>query len=449
VAERAALVFLVALLVAAVSPGIGARAQQAAPPAALEVQLETAFQAMLADPADLDKSFAYAEIAIQAGDYEGAIGALERMLIYNPNLPRVRLELGVLYFRLGSYAVARSYLTKAVAGKEVPEAVRARVASYLAEIEKKASRHRFSGTLYGGFRYQSNANAGPKGTGVTILGSPATLDNIYTEQNDWSGFLSGALRHVYDPQHESGEVLESNLLLYGAKYFDQTQLDLGYVELKTGPRAPFMADQLGEATIRPYVLADYAWLEEARYFWGLGGGIELSKEFGSSWRAGLTAEHRLRRYRNSSSRPTNTDLNGGESELGINIAYAFDRSNLVRLKAALAGDSLAADHNSNLEQSLSLSYTRKYDTPIGASAGPWTSTLVGTFVNTNYDDPDPLVDPTRRRHDREWRVGLTTVVPITESLSIVATAQRTVVGSNFSNFKYDNWEALIGASWRF
>ena len=81
--------------------------------AALEKQYEAAFQAVLKDPGNLDKTFRYAELAVAVGDLEGAVSALERMLIYNPKLPRVRLELGSLYFRLGSYAVAKSYLTRA------------------------------------------------------------------------------------------------------------------------------------------------------------------------------------------------------------------------------------------------------------------------------------------------------------------------------------------------
>ena len=34
--------------------------------------------------------------------------------VFNPNLPRVKLELGVLYFKLGSYELARSYFQEAV-----------------------------------------------------------------------------------------------------------------------------------------------------------------------------------------------------------------------------------------------------------------------------------------------------------------------------------------------
>jgi len=45
-----------------------------------------------------------------------------------PNLPRIKLELGVLYFRLGSFVEARRYFNEAVAGSDVPDEVRTRVA---------------------------------------------------------------------------------------------------------------------------------------------------------------------------------------------------------------------------------------------------------------------------------------------------------------------------------
>jgi tetratricopeptide (TPR) repeat protein len=170
-------------------------------------QFDQAFKSMLANPADLDITFRYAELAIQIGDFEAAISALERMLLFNPDLPRVRLELGVLYFRLGSYAVARSYLQRATEGENVPDDVRARVAVYLAEIDRRLSPHQFAGSLYGGLRYQTNANAGPERAAVSVLGLPFDLDNRFQMKNDWNVFLSGSLRHTYDPQLQSGDVL--------------------------------------------------------------------------------------------------------------------------------------------------------------------------------------------------------------------------------------------------
>jgi tetratricopeptide (TPR) repeat protein len=68
---------------------------------------------MLSRPASLDTTLRYAVSTEQAGDIEASIGALERLLFYNPKLSRVRFELGTLYFRLGSYEMARGYFQTA------------------------------------------------------------------------------------------------------------------------------------------------------------------------------------------------------------------------------------------------------------------------------------------------------------------------------------------------
>src|SRR5713226_203950 len=107
---------------------------------ALESQKEALFQQMFRDPANLDVTFAYADVSARLGDYEAAVSALERMLLYNPNLPRVQLELGGLYFRMGSYDLARAYFEKAAAASP-PAAIRHRIDEYLAQIDKAQSRH--------------------------------------------------------------------------------------------------------------------------------------------------------------------------------------------------------------------------------------------------------------------------------------------------------------------
>jgi tetratricopeptide (TPR) repeat protein len=104
-------VFCIAASVALCS---GAAAQQidVPPPdtaSIVRLDYETLFQQMYKSPSNLDVSFKFAEQAVARGDYEAAIGALERMLFFNPNLPRVKFELGVLYFNLGSFELARCW----------------------------------------------------------------------------------------------------------------------------------------------------------------------------------------------------------------------------------------------------------------------------------------------------------------------------------------------------
>jgi hypothetical protein len=62
-----------------------------------DARREALLKQMLARPNDLDLAFEYAKLSSDAGDYEGAISTLERMLIYAPNTPRIQLERGGMF----------------------------------------------------------------------------------------------------------------------------------------------------------------------------------------------------------------------------------------------------------------------------------------------------------------------------------------------------------------
>ena len=79
----------------------------------LRAAYDAAFQATLDNPSDPDVLVKFAELAVEFGDIEGAVSALERLLLIDDDQPEVKLELGVLYFRLGSKEAARMYLEAA------------------------------------------------------------------------------------------------------------------------------------------------------------------------------------------------------------------------------------------------------------------------------------------------------------------------------------------------
>ena len=76
---------------------------------AVETERQAIFNSLIDDPTNLDNLFKYANLSIILGDLEAAISVFEQMLIYEPDLPRIRLELGVLYFRLNAYP-AENYI---------------------------------------------------------------------------------------------------------------------------------------------------------------------------------------------------------------------------------------------------------------------------------------------------------------------------------------------------
>jgi tetratricopeptide (TPR) repeat protein len=120
----------------------GCETPQSAASVELQNKQNVAFQEMLKDPGNLEVVMAYAKAATKAGDYEGAVAAYEGMLVIDSNLPRVRLELGILYFRLKSYETSRTYLESALASPSLPADVRKPAETLLAKMPKQSKSQR-------------------------------------------------------------------------------------------------------------------------------------------------------------------------------------------------------------------------------------------------------------------------------------------------------------------
>ncbi len=98
-----------------------------------EKLFEESFERMLADPSDVDLTLAYANAAIDVGNYEAAIPPLERMLFFNPELYEIKFQLGVMYYNLKSYDVAREYFVDAKSGDSGSD-IASRADEYLKKI---------------------------------------------------------------------------------------------------------------------------------------------------------------------------------------------------------------------------------------------------------------------------------------------------------------------------
>lgn len=123
----------------AVSPGIAASTAKpdTMPSDEARAEYDASFQASLTNPSDPAVLVKFAEAAVQVGDIEGAISALERLLLIDGKQADVKLELGVLYFRLGSTEPARAYLESASASPEASPEVKERARTFLKEMASK------------------------------------------------------------------------------------------------------------------------------------------------------------------------------------------------------------------------------------------------------------------------------------------------------------------------
>ncbi len=414
----------------------------------LEAEYNRTFEQMLKNPADLDTTFHFAELATELGNYEAAISALERMLLFNPELPRVRFELGVLYFRLGSYDIARTYLTEARDAPGTPKEVQARANAFLAEIDKRASPHKFSGALSTGLRFQSDANAG-SGPDVIANGISATLSSQFTRRPDWNAFVTGNGRYTYDLGTQNNSVIESDGVFYYSKQRKVGTVDLALAELNLGPRFDVIPGDTLWMNLRPYVLANDVFLDHEQYFYTLGSGIEASRPLGDRLAVDGVYEFRFKRFSDSPNQPTAVQLNSVVNSFALDFRYALLQSGVVGLGTSFAKEDAAQTFNSNKELDFRLNYTQSFDLPFSIPEGPLVVIPALYRIYTTYDDPDPSVDPTNKRVNQEWRWAVTAQLGLYKGVAANVQFMRQVVGSSLPNFKYNNTSVTLGLLWTF
>ncbi|MBV8166304.1 MAG: hypothetical protein JO021_05890 [Alphaproteobacteria bacterium] len=402
---------------------------------------DAAFEQMRRDPGNSDKALAYAKAAIAVGDFEGAISALERLLIFNPDLPRIRLEIGVLYYRLGSYDLARTYLGGTVDRPDIPEDARAQARDYLGQIDRQTSQHRISGQVLSGLRYQSNANAGPDGGQSRLFGFDLLLTNNLQKKHDFNFFGIGVLNYVYDFQNGDPLTMEANLTSYGAKQFRQSQFDLSLMQVDIGPRIG-LPGMLEGSSIRPYVVGDYLSLGGTSYLNSYGGGINYLAPLLDRLLLEANFEIQNRQYWQDAARPRIENRNGDFIAVRLTPRYALTDNQIIGLVGEFDRTMAVQGYERNSQFLLGPLYQIKFEPPVDFLSRPWTASGYFNRVWRNYANVDPLVDPFNTRRDTEWNVGAVLDIGIVDRLNLVMQLSHSWIESTIPNYSYKN---LIGA----
>ncbi|MBN2124225.1 MAG: tetratricopeptide repeat protein [Deltaproteobacteria bacterium] len=139
----------------------------------------------------MDVMFWTASCAAGAGETEAAIDKFKQMLLIDPNLHRVRLELATTYFGVGRYDDARQELNKVLEAGP-PEPVKNNIQKLLAAIDEKTKRvfANVRGSL--GIQYDTNVSAGPDKEFINIPLGGGTLGPLTNTQKKLSDYVTVA-----------------------------------------------------------------------------------------------------------------------------------------------------------------------------------------------------------------------------------------------------------------
>lgn len=419
-----------------------------------KARYQALLQKTIHHPADLDAAFAYAQMATQLGDYEAAIGAYDRMLFYNPHLPRVRLEVGRLYYRLGSYTLAKSYFEQVLAEPTTPPEVRKNIQAFLAAMKKgpAAAQKEWSVFVQTGLRWQSNAGLGPDSNLVYALGNPATLAKPFRKRPDWNWFTLSSVTWSH-PFDGGNAAIEASLVGYYSKQFQVSRLDLGFLELQVGPR--FALPGIKGGSVKVYGIGNVASLADAPFLATAGVGVLMDLPASSTVTVEPFVEYRNRNFNNSSTYPTAAQLTGNLLTTGFILGGPIPAVQGLSWAARFAYEANRADsfaYNSYDRLSVDLLVPYAFTRSWGGTEHKLVVTPQVGFSYAGYRAPNPLITGkllSLTRQDNQWRIGLGLDVQLWKHVGVSALVQYDAIESTVRNFTAHDFSVTFGPTLRF
>jgi hypothetical protein len=362
-------------------------------------------------------------------------------------LPRVKLELGVLYYRIGGFKIARGYFDQAIATPGAPPDVQQRVAEFINNIDQRLSPHKYGGFIHAGWRHQSNASAGPNDLTVQAAGSPATLNSKFAAAPDWNKFVTGGAFYTYE--YSDTLWLEANFIGYYAKQDHFRQFDLGIAEFQAGPR--FAVPLIG-GSMKVYAIGTKALLASDPYYMGPGAGVSARFGIGTWVRLEPSYEYRDRQYKSSVDYPLANQLTGKLQTLATTAEGAL--FSVLPWAARVSADwnrsdGAEFDFNSYDRLAADIAFPIPFHIPWFGEQREAVFTPAAGVSRTRYLEPDPLINPTIARLDKEWHASASLDVQIYDRFGLRTQVYYTKTDSSLPNFASKNLAVSFGPTARF
>ena len=454
-------------------------------PAAAYAALHEAF---LKSPGSVEINYHLGRAAFEAGMYEEAATAYDRVLTSNPSLHRVRFELARSYyglgyhagaleefervlkdlpadkpslrrtvelqiarcrFRLGQYAEAKRDLERLIA--ELPEeraAERAMAEEYLLACRRFLRRSFMSGKLAFAGVYDSNATVAPEPDTVDTVFGRVVLDPGAREEEDFffSTLLTLSHTGVMDP--DMGLAWRTGLTAYGTRYADEKEQDITYLRAATGPSLSRPLSRgsppagSGRADLHlglsPFIVHMSRDDEDYLEAWGL----ELNGSCALAWpRRSLVVGTGAKLERREIEPDPDRDADNIEVRLFSRLQWGPAAKNEASVVLSWERELAKAADESYVAGAFSLGYRRKLPWDLEASVGY-------SFRSSQYDQTNPLFDEEREDDQHRFSVGLSRKIPWW-GLSADAFCQHTISDSKVDLYEYDRTLLGIGLSKEF
>lgn len=411
---------------------------------------KVSYQDILNSPDDILLNYQYAQNQVAQSNLLGAAATLERILLIDPSLARVRLFYAVVLFRLDNWNESRRELEVLLEQKDLPDSLRAEIKDYHGRIKRRIRKTHLTLRQSTGFEMDTNRNAAPSSKNRLFASSLLPVDGTSARRRDTSlvAITTAEVRHDLGFQ-EGHEIFGS------FTHFLQEQTQVDSLDLQSFQYDAGGVWKPGWFEFTPRFYASNIFLSRETFLRSQGGSFNLSRNLGR--RVNIYSESRIERqdFSDITENTTAHERTGNYFEMEHGASFAAMPSMTLNAGVLYGNKRAKADYNAYERLMIRLGHS--WLLPKGQFI------INGVDLGRDvYDEPEMAIIA-RVRRDNAIRYRLTYGAPL-ETLLIGKILPKPLKDilftfsyeyyrshSNITNYTYRNnkFQAMLTKKWDF
>lgn len=398
-------------------------------------------------PDNVDALYTYAHRLLQAQRMAEAREAYLSILRLRPGHLATTMELAMLDHRMQQLDSARAGYEQLLRANDLPPDVRAVVQQRLAQLNQALNVHRLYGSVTLGLTAQHNANAGPAGDRVDILGAIYPLWDSAARRSDVMRTANASLgwRWHWNQQGDYWQT-SGNVLTALPHHVPRNRRQ--QMSLRTGPT--FSMARWGlQGQLGVQLVAHRVDLARAHYLDSQG------LEVNSNWRIAprqlltLSWHHLRENYAQNSTHPTGNAKDQHRNALTAGWQYQWSTRAMVYARWMHEKRS-AHDHAYSLQRNLwTAGASTSYPSPFAWSPGPWRSSIYASYAHKKHQAPNTKISLDQVQRTSNYSVGFAQQIPLTEAVSANLGLSWLRVRSNYDMATYNDRSVNVSLTYAF